>query len=198
MKTRIGKIARLPAQIREELNHRLANGVLGKELLAWLHTLLEVQKVLAAQFGGRPITKQNLSDWRHGGFFEWAEARHGRAQWREMLERAQELNHRAEGADLRNRLVTFLIVELAEALDQLHAMKNTEQRWKLMRTISMTLARLQTAHAREKRLSLQELQAATRNCPVQPSPAQSTHKKITPPFMTGGTTLPPARPLNSM
>ena len=67
MKTRTGKIARLPKVIREELNVRLENGESGKELLAWLNGLPEVQKVIAEQFGGKVVRKQNLSDWRQGG-----------------------------------------------------------------------------------------------------------------------------------
>jgi hypothetical protein len=37
MKTRVGKIARLPANIREEINQRLSQGALAKDLIAWLN-----------------------------------------------------------------------------------------------------------------------------------------------------------------
>ncbi|MDB6016061.1 MAG: hypothetical protein JWR19_550 [Pedosphaera sp.] len=68
----IGKIARLPLAVREALNRRLRDGSSRKELVAWLNTLPAVQEVLARQFGGRPILKQNLSAWRHRGYEEWA------------------------------------------------------------------------------------------------------------------------------
>ena len=64
--TRNGKIARLPQPLREELNRRLDQGVPGRPLLQWLNSLPEVQAVLAADFGDRPINKQSLSQWRHG------------------------------------------------------------------------------------------------------------------------------------
>ena len=65
--TRNGKIARLPCRIRTQLNRRLQDGELGPQLVEWLNALPEAQKILAAEFGGRPINEQNLSEWRLGG-----------------------------------------------------------------------------------------------------------------------------------
>jgi hypothetical protein len=44
--TRNGKIARLPAAIREELNQRLLEGEQGKPLVAWLNGLPKVKESL--------------------------------------------------------------------------------------------------------------------------------------------------------
>jgi len=102
MKTRNGKIARLPPslqrkvlvagkergklEIREQLNTRLADGEPGEplgigaggksrkeasRLVEWLNSNPDVMKVMAEQFEGRPITDNNLSEWRAGGFEEW-------------------------------------------------------------------------------------------------------------------------------
>ncbi|HEX4122224.1 MAG TPA: hypothetical protein VH619_16525 [Verrucomicrobiae bacterium] len=68
---RRGKIARLPGNIREELNIRLDDGQEADEILTWLNALPEVREILANQFEGSPISPQNLSAWRHGGFQEW-------------------------------------------------------------------------------------------------------------------------------
>jgi hypothetical protein len=46
--TRLGKVARLPREMREELNVRLNNGEGGKELVDWLNGLTGAQAVLAA------------------------------------------------------------------------------------------------------------------------------------------------------
>ena len=78
--TRNGKIARLPKEIREQLNQRLNDGRQGKELVVWLNSLPEVRAVLAALFEGKVINKQNLSQWRNGGFREWQAKR----EWLEM------------------------------------------------------------------------------------------------------------------
>ncbi len=69
--TRIGKIARLPHELREQLNRRLQDGEPGAELVGWLNELPEVQTVLAEHFAGRPITEQNLSEWKTGGYGDW-------------------------------------------------------------------------------------------------------------------------------
>jgi hypothetical protein len=46
--TRNGKIARLPAAIREELNQRLFDGEPAKPLIEWLNGQPRVQAVLKA------------------------------------------------------------------------------------------------------------------------------------------------------
>jgi len=87
MKTRNGKIARLPPslqgkvlvagkergelEIREQLNARLDDGEPGNRLVEWLNSNPDVMKVMAEQFEGRPITENNLSEWRAGGYEEW-------------------------------------------------------------------------------------------------------------------------------
>ena len=71
LKTRVGKIARLPLAVREELNNKLRNGESGKRLIPWLNELPEVKEVLAVEFENRPIDATNLSGWRTGGFQEW-------------------------------------------------------------------------------------------------------------------------------
>jgi hypothetical protein len=165
MKTRTGKIARLPQSIRDQLNQKLETNVPGNELLPWLHSLPEVQKILAEHFGGRPITKSNLSDWRHGGFIDWNYHRQGRQQWWELVESARELTEKRtgeKGVDASSYLGTFLLVEVGQALDRLHTVKDLDQRWKLMRLISGTLSRLRNDDTREKLLRLRQIKQLAR------------------------------------
>jgi hypothetical protein len=68
---RKGKIARLPLALRTELNQRLAANQDGAVLLEWLNAVPGVPAMLAHDFAGEPITKQNLYEWRQGGFLEW-------------------------------------------------------------------------------------------------------------------------------
>jgi hypothetical protein len=68
---RKGKIARLPLALRTELNLRLAQNVDGARLLEWLNAIPGVPAFLANDFAGEPISKQNLYEWRQGGFLEW-------------------------------------------------------------------------------------------------------------------------------
>jgi hypothetical protein len=71
----VGKIARLPHDIREQLNQRLLDGLSGTEILPWLNELPAVKEILRAQFDGVPIHKQNLTVWRQGGFQRWLRER---------------------------------------------------------------------------------------------------------------------------
>jgi hypothetical protein len=69
--TRNGKIARLPRQLREQLNRRIDNGEQGVSLVDWLNRQPGVIRTLNEHFDGRLINEQNLSDWKQGGFLEW-------------------------------------------------------------------------------------------------------------------------------
>ena len=77
--SRRGKIARLPAAVREELNRRLDEGWTGKELTVWLNTLPVAQAMVAADWNGKPIREQNLSEWVHGGYRDWQARQRRRA-----------------------------------------------------------------------------------------------------------------------
>jgi len=80
-----GKIGHLPKALQEEVNRRLEKGEHGRTVVAWLNALPEVQAVLAAEFAGKPMRVQNLSEWRQHGYQQWL----GRRQAWEM---AQEMN----------------------------------------------------------------------------------------------------------
>ena len=69
--THIGKIGRLPGNIRQSLGERIEEGIPNKELVVWLNGLPEVKDSLALRFGGRAITEQNLSEWKQTGHLAW-------------------------------------------------------------------------------------------------------------------------------
>ena len=68
---RKGKIASLPAKIREEINRRLHDGQTGPDIASWLNQQSDVLRVLFERWDEEPITPQNLSEWRRGGFQDW-------------------------------------------------------------------------------------------------------------------------------
>ncbi len=105
---RNGKIARLPRDIREELNRRLQDGEPGGPLMAWLNTLPQVTQVLAKDFEGCVISKQNLSEWRAGGFTEWQARQDALSHARELTADATEL-----AAATAGRLTDHLAIVLA-------------------------------------------------------------------------------------
>jgi hypothetical protein len=67
----VGKIARLPHLIREQLNRRLRDGLPASEILSWLNHLACVKKILDALFSGAAISPGNLSNWRRLGYRRW-------------------------------------------------------------------------------------------------------------------------------
>jgi hypothetical protein len=71
MSARNGKIAKLPLQIRDELNTRLFKGEPANRLVDWLNAQPAVIGILQTCFEGRPISEQNISEWKQGGYFEW-------------------------------------------------------------------------------------------------------------------------------
>jgi hypothetical protein len=89
--TRTGKIARLPHAIRDQLNQRLQDGEKARSLVAWLNSSPEVQAILAADFGAKPIRPQNLSEWRHGGYRDWLHHQQALEFARSFTEEAREL-----------------------------------------------------------------------------------------------------------
>src|SRR5579862_9816787 len=104
--THVGKIARLPKRLREELNRRLDEGEDGGKLLRWLNGLEDVKVILADVPGvwdGR-VNKQNLSHWRQGGYREWKRQLERRDIALMLLERGVELGEEADGVDLSNHL----------------------------------------------------------------------------------------------
>lgn len=66
---RMGKIARLPAAIRGEVNRRLHDGEPMYKIVAWLNAQPVVLERLAAMKNcGKKISESNVSMWRHTGY----------------------------------------------------------------------------------------------------------------------------------
>src|SRR6266700_3949844 len=110
-----GKIARLPLAIREQLNRRLQDGEIGRDLVVWLNSAPEVQAVLKAEFGERPVNEPNLSDWKAGGYEEWLVHQDTMEQVNQLVANAKELGG-ASQTPLSELLTTCLaaryVVEL--------------------------------------------------------------------------------------
>ena len=142
MKTRNGKIARLPKEIREELNHRIENGWRGARLVKWLNELPPVKEMLREQFHSRPITEQNLSQWRDGGYADWQRHQDTQEQIRWVVERSDDVD-KVEGSEhLCERLARVAAAELAEHLQQLSAVEDPKERWQQFREACLELWRL--------------------------------------------------------
>ena len=96
--TRTGKIARLPRDIREQLNRKLQDGEPGVRLVEWLNGLPQVRQTLGEGFGGREISEQNLSEWKAGGYADWLARQETLSCARELAADAGELTDAADGS----------------------------------------------------------------------------------------------------
>jgi len=148
--SRFGKIARLPLVIREQLNRRLQDGEIGRELVVWLNSVPEVQAVLKAEFGDRPVNEPNLSDWRTGGYQDWLVHQDTMAQVSLLVASAKAL----EGASpmpltelLANCLAARYVVELGRLMANGNEGGDLEMLRKICRDV-LALRRLDLAGQR--------------------------------------------------
>src|SRR6266852_4981638 len=124
--THKGKIGRLPLDIREQLNRRLQDGEIGKELVVWLNSVPEVQAVLKAEFGDRPVNEPNLSDWRTGGYEDWRVQQETMQQVNQLVANAKELGG-ASQTPLSELLATCLAARYAVELSRLTTTKTPRE-----------------------------------------------------------------------
>ncbi len=154
--TRTGKIARLPRTIREELNLRLDNGEVGKSLVAWLNEQDDVQAVLAKYFAGNPVTEQNLSEWRQGGFQDWLREQSTRTWIRSLADRTKNIRDDVGQIPVSDWLSAPLAVILGRTLEHLDVAPtgDPEFRQELLALIR-GLAQLRRSDHEQQRLHLQ-------------------------------------------
>ena len=155
--TRTGKIARLPREIREQLNRRLQDGQPGTQLVAWLNALPEAQAMLEREFVGRSISEQNLSEWKQGGYRDWLARQEVLAQVRELAADAEELAGATEGV-LAEHLATVLTARYAVALADWQGEATGEFRRKLrsLRALCQDIVELRRENHNAARLKIEQ------------------------------------------
>jgi hypothetical protein len=114
--SRNGKIARLPHNIREDLNLRLENNEEGQPLLDWLNALPQTREVLDKSFNGVPISKQNLSEWRQGGYREWVIRNDLSSHVNLLAENTHWIEMEVDAPVLAGKLATVLAAQYAKVL----------------------------------------------------------------------------------
>lgn len=155
--TRNGKIARLPVDIREELNRRIEDGEEGGPLLEWLNELPEVREILNDQFGGVPVNKQSLSQWRLGGHQDWLRHKESCDMVRRLAEEAGDLNAEADDVMVSEMLADLMSVELARAAQAMLAeTADPKERWRQLQEVLAQLSRLRRADHRTERLRMDQ------------------------------------------
>jgi hypothetical protein len=151
--TRNGKIARLPLAVRHELNRRLEEGEQGKKMVVWLNGLPKVQAIVAAEFGGKPIREQNLSEWKQGGYRDWVAQQEALEVAARLGEDATEWN--AEGrAPLTDTLALWLAARYAVATRRV-AETGGREGWRLLREMCGDIVELRKGDHSAERLQIE-------------------------------------------
>jgi hypothetical protein len=151
--TRTGKIARLPQHIRVQLNRQLEDSEPGKQLVEWLNNLPEVKAVLQGQFGGRPISEQNLSEWRQGGYQDWLRHQETCELVGRLTEEAGDLEGVTDEVAVSDCLAPMLAAELARTVKVLLE-EDTEpqERWRRLQEVLKELGEMRRDDHRAARL----------------------------------------------
>ena len=113
---RIGKIARLPLPVRDELNQRLDHGEPAASILAWLNGRDDVRLLLQEGFRGQPINEPNLTAWRQGGYRDWKQEQQTCDWVRALSEQAAEVAQESGSVPLSDRVSSLAVVSLARLL----------------------------------------------------------------------------------
>lgn len=155
-----GKIARLPARLREQVNQRLLDGQPQGVILPWLNALPEVQAILREHFSGEDVSPDNLSAWRRGQHQRWLAERETVELTRERCRFAAEMA-RASGGDLSEGALAQLTGEIMELVEEIAAARRAGQEIdpKLLAVASQTLvaARAKELETKDKRIKEKQL-----------------------------------------
>jgi len=153
--TRTGKIARLPREVRDQLNRRLSDGEQQSRLVDWLNSLPEVQAVLKADFDERPVSEQNLSEWKQGGYRDWVLQQEALDFVRHMDADADELNQASKVrlTDLLTQRLAARYVIAAQALGRPN--EDGEIDLKLLRELCGDIVALRKGDHSAERLRLE-------------------------------------------
>lgn len=181
--SRIGKIARLPHDIREQLNRRILDGQSGPEILKWVNDLPPCRQMLAQKFGGRPIDDNNLYEWRHGGYEEWLWHEDRRDRLSSQFEYVAKLDAVGDGSQVAEQLGAVVAAELMRQLNFLDGIIDMNDRWFRLREISRELTRFRRENCNNARLRLAEQRLENemeRHRDQQRQPQQTSLKKNKP------------------
>jgi hypothetical protein len=153
---RNGKIASLPSDIRDLLSWRMEQGENSGDLLAWLNGHPKVQDSIKNSFDSAPINKQNLSQWRRGGFREW--------QFHHQFMRAaihieDYFEQLTDGVDvplLAGKMAALLATRYAALLNTWEGAPSpeVEEKLRLLRGVNRDLALLQKTLQQARRLEI--------------------------------------------
>jgi len=176
------KIARLPHEIREQLNRCLLDGHPVKSVLKWLNPLSEVQAVLMEHFDSRPINHVNVSAWRHSGYADWLAQRDALALTASLQDKIVSADP-ATCANVNERLSRLLAIQYAGSAQTFVGCEpNRLAKWSRLRQLCADVARLRRLDLSTQHLELHRHRLAlqTMDNPLK-RPASDSRSSPSPP-----------------
>lgn len=154
----ISKIARLPQAVRHELGFRLEDGHSGAQIILWLNQQPDVPEILKIHFDGRPITEQNLSDWKQSGHREWLRRQAAEEAAIRITEHADALEPESDDdrtlADCFAAVLTSELTRLAMLLFEKEE-DDPDKQWKRLCSIRKQLSALRRDESRDVRTAIE-------------------------------------------
>ena len=157
-----GKIARLPARIREEVCRRIHDGESGKKILPWLNSLPETKQLLEEDFEGVRVNDMNLTNWRHTGYAQWLTRRHNVERTKELAKYAAD-QARASGGSIAEGGVAIAAGKLLELLETVDEKTGQELPVDQIIEVTQALASVRTADQNDVRLAQNDKRLAQKD-----------------------------------
>ena len=159
-----GKIARLPARLREAVNRRLHDGETGPQIIAWLNAQPETIKACELHFNAELISAQNLSAWRQGGFQKWLADKDEAENLKERARFSLELA-KASGGNLSEGALAQLTGEVMAMVEEIATIRRAggEIDPKLLTSVNKSLIAARAKELDTQAHALKEKQLAQRD-----------------------------------
>jgi hypothetical protein len=153
---RNGKIAHLPRPLRDRICQRIYENASLTQLAEALNQIPEVQAVLANHFNAKPISQQNLSEWKAGGYRDWLLKRQLLENKTESVADARQLAQTAHGlADSLFGILTLDYAQLMMNRDQ-DDDETFEKKRAALSILSQDIVRLRRCQIQARRVEIQE------------------------------------------
>lgn len=112
------KIGRLPFDVRNRICEMLESGATAAQVCGWANRT-EAFRRLARETGCAPLSAQNVTDWRAGGYARWLEERRRTERLRAVAESSYHIAAAAGGdpAAVGARILAGRLVDMLDRID---------------------------------------------------------------------------------
>jgi hypothetical protein len=111
--------------------------------------------VVNAEFDGKPIRKQNLSQWRCGGYREWLKTDLAMAEIRRVVDQGRALKESGKST-LSDHLGTWVAAQYVATAVEHDSGSGGEMKWKQLRECCRDVTRMRSADHRAAELRLEQ------------------------------------------